>query len=80
MLRLRAFMRMPSILFTSVAYACPLCHTPVGEQVRIGIFNTRFGTNLLATVLPFPIFAVIVVCIYRSKPKPSGAVPDEKQK
>ncbi|MFL6350687.1 MAG: hypothetical protein ACJ74Z_02385 [Bryobacteraceae bacterium] len=57
-----------SALFTSAAYSCPVCHTHTGEQVRAGIFNPSFGYNLLATALPFPVFAGLVAWLYFGVP------------
>jgi hypothetical protein len=56
------------VLFTSAADSCPVCHTQTGEQVRAGIFNPSFGWNLLATALPFPVFAGIVAWLYFGVP------------
>jgi hypothetical protein len=52
------------LLVADVASGCPLCHTQTGEQLRAGIFNGSFGWNLLATLLPFPIFAGVVAFLY----------------
>jgi uncharacterized membrane protein len=57
------------ILVADVACSCPLCHTQTGEQLRAGIFNGSFGWNLLATLLPFPVFAGVVAFLYFGKPR-----------
>ncbi len=49
---------------SSVALACPLCHTETGKQVRSGIFAEDFGINLLITFLPFAICLGVVAIIY----------------
>ena len=61
--------------YAGIAYSCPLCHTATGEQVRAGIFNPSFGWNLLALVLPFPIFAGIVAWLYFGRPGPQRERP-----
>ena len=52
------------VLCASIASACPLCHTPTGEQVRAGIFNGSFGENLLLTLAPFPVLAAVVLAMH----------------
>lgn len=66
-------------LSTTPAYACPICATDTGQQVREGIFNGSFGTNLVLTLLPFPILIGIILAIYfrfpgmpRSAPRRMG--------
>ncbi len=64
------FLRMAS------AAACPLCNTGTGKQVRAGLFNGHFGTNLLLVLLPIPVFLVIIAFLYFGPPvrswRPSG--------
>lgn len=43
--------------------ACPLCATSIGQQVRAGIFNQFFFTNLFYTLLPFIILILIVLFV-----------------
>lgn len=52
------------MLSASIAGACPVCHTPTGQQVRAGIFNERFGENLLLTLAPFPVLAAAVAALH----------------
>jgi hypothetical protein len=70
-------------LFTSAAYTCPVCHTQTGEQVRAGIFNASFGWNLLATALPFPVFAGVVAWLYfgvpTQRPKDDPVLREESE-
>lgn len=54
-------------LLAASSLACPLCHTETGQQVRAGILNGDFTSNLLVTVAPFPVFALIVGWIYYRK-------------
>jgi hypothetical protein len=44
-------------------WACTMCHTETGQQVRTGI-SVDFLTNFLVTLAPFPVLAVIVALIY----------------
>lgn len=48
----------------AVADACPVCQTENGRQVRAGIFNEDFGSNLLATLLPFPVVLGIAAALH----------------
>jgi hypothetical protein len=57
------------MVIPSFIAACPLCHTPTGQQVRAGIFDGWFATRLLVTAAPFPVLAGIVAAIYMAKPK-----------
>lgn len=56
------------LLNPELALACPFCHTETGEQVRAGIFDQDFGKNLVMTLLPFPIFAGIVLLLHSGVP------------
>ncbi|APR87566.1 hypothetical protein A7982_12915 [Minicystis rosea] len=44
--------------------------------MRGALFDGRFGHNLLATLLPFPVLAGIVVSIYFGLPFPRRARSD----
>jgi hypothetical protein len=57
-----------SLLLVVPALACPVCDTSTGQQVRQGIFDNRFGVNLLLTLLPFPIFVGIAAALYHGFP------------
>jgi hypothetical protein len=62
--------RFSSALFASIflapeaGFACPVCRSEVGEQVRAGILDENFRFHLLASALPFPIFLVIVAALH----------------
>ena len=51
------------LLGTSTLWACPLCDTQTGQQVRAGIFNGGFAGTLSAMLLPFLVMAGIVALI-----------------
>lgn len=54
-----------ALLCASTAEACPFCNSNTAEQVREGIFNSDFGTNLAVAVAPFVIlFAVLILILY----------------
>ncbi len=53
-----------SLLVASVAAACPICHTELGRQVRSGILDADFWTNLFTVLLPFPIFLMIAAALH----------------
>jgi hypothetical protein len=60
-------MRMRILLFlfmAAAAWGCPFCHSATGEQVRAGIFNANFTSNLIALLAPFPVFAAVVAWMY----------------
>ena len=50
------------------AAACPLCDTGTGERVRAGTFGDDLGSNLLLTLLPFPVLAALVALVYFGMP------------
>jgi hypothetical protein len=51
-------------LSAPAAHACPVCHTETGKEVRAGIFNEDFRSNLLTTLLPFPIVLGITAALH----------------
>lgn len=55
------------------AAACPVCESDTGKQVRAGIFGEEFGTNVVLTLLPFPVLAGLVAVIHFSFPNPKPA-------
>lgn len=57
------------------AHACPVCHSETGKEVRAGLFNEDFAFNVLASVLPFPIFLGIVAAIHGLPAR--GVRPDD---
>jgi len=59
-----------TLLFLNAAslLACPVCDSETGKAVRRGLFSPDFGTNLLLTVLPFPIFLAIIALLYYGPP------------
>ncbi|MEW4568468.1 hypothetical protein AB1L88_11425 [Tautonia sp. JC769] len=48
----------------NAVHACPVCNEPLGQQVRAGIFDETFGSNLVATLFPFAIFLGVVAAIH----------------
>jgi hypothetical protein len=70
-----------SLLCASIAAACPLCHTDLGQQVRDGIFGADFWSNLFSVLLPFPIFLSLAAALHygfgRRAPNAKGAEPTE---
>jgi hypothetical protein len=53
-----------SSMCASIAAACPLCHTDLGQQVREGIFGAGFWSNLFFVLLPFPIFLSLAAALH----------------
>jgi hypothetical protein len=70
-----------SLLCASIAVACPLCHTDLGQQVRDGIFGADFWSNLFFVLLPFPIFLSLAAALHygfgRRTPNAKTAEPTE---
>jgi hypothetical protein len=59
-------------LRSTPAFACPLCHSELGEQVRAAIFGPDLGFHLFAVLAPFPIFAAIIFALGRGQPFQGG--------
>ena len=55
-----------ALLFAAPAHACPMCHSPAGEQVRAGIVGDGLAAGLLATLLPFALTAGVVAAVHFS--------------
>jgi hypothetical protein len=41
------------------AAACPVCHTGTGAEVRAGLADGNVALNLLATLTPFAVAALV---------------------
>ena len=52
------------LVSSSAAWACPVCDSGTGKAVRAGVFGRDFGFNLLVSVAPFAVCALIVAAIY----------------
>lgn len=46
------------------AFACPICDSGTGEQVRAGILGEGLAAGLLATLLPFALTAGVVAVVH----------------
>jgi hypothetical protein len=51
---------LPILISLQAAFACPVCNSGTGQQVREGIFASDFGFNVAAAAAPFAICALIV--------------------
>jgi hypothetical protein len=51
-------------VYASHGFACTVCHTEKGEQVRSAIFGADFLFHLTVTVIPFVLFLVLTALIY----------------
>ena len=56
------------LAFSNETFACTLCHTATGKQVRDGILGPDFGFNLIVTMTPFVIFLGIAALLYYGIP------------
>lgn len=52
------------LIRASIAVACPICHTEIGEQVRAGIFDADFWTNMLFVLAPFPVLLLLAAALH----------------
>lgn len=58
-----------SMLVTSWAYACPLCHTTTADEVRAGIQATsQDGTVVVALLGPFIALSIVLSLLNRFTP------------
>jgi hypothetical protein len=48
------------ITASSMVWACPVCNSGTGQQVRQSILDDGFGFNLTVAALPILICAVVV--------------------
>jgi hypothetical protein len=46
------------------ALACPVCESETGQQIRAGIFDERFGRNVLLVLSPFPVLAALGAALH----------------
>lgn len=51
------------LLAPTVAAACTVCDSELGQQVRAGIFTDNFWSTLLAIAAPFPVLLVGVAAV-----------------
>jgi hypothetical protein len=49
---------------------CPVCDSEQGKEVRAGVFDEQFGSNLMRVLLPFPIAAGVLGTAYVLLPTP----------
>jgi len=61
----RPLLAAPAAFFATAAQACPVCHSPLGAEVRAGLFGPELLQNLAATLLPFPLLALVVLLVRR---------------
>ncbi len=48
------------MLVAARAYACPVCNSGTGQQVRESILGPDFGFNLAAALAPFALCALVI--------------------
>lgn len=56
-------------LSAAPASACPYCSEGIRKQVIAGVFDERFGHNLLFTLAPFVVFGGLAAAIHFSGPQ-----------
>ena len=55
------------IIFSSFnLLACPFCATDTASEIRSQLFGPDFLTNLSIGILPFVIFAIITIIVWKS--------------
>lgn len=52
------------IITPTLLFACPLCKTTIGTEVRAAIFDHDFLFNLFYMLLPFALFMLIAFALY----------------
>ena len=52
------------LLTSASVVACPFCNSATSKEVRASLFGPDLPYNLLVTIIPFVIFALIVLLIY----------------
>jgi hypothetical protein len=65
-LRCFFFLRLPPI------FACPVCETATGRQVREGILNADFPLHFAGALLPFLVLTAVLAAIHFSAPRVPG--------
>jgi hypothetical protein len=60
------------LVWGASALACPVCESETGQKVRAGIFSEDFESNVVLTLLPFPVLAGLVALIYYGFPNPKA--------
>lgn len=65
LLSVRALLAALALLVASGAQACPVCHSPLGAEVRAGLFGGDLLQNVAAILLPVPILAAVVLAVRR---------------
>jgi hypothetical protein len=63
------------LTFATEVLSCPVCDAGTGQQVRAGLFDGSVGTNLVATLVPFPVVLLFVAWIHFGSPKGKSAPP-----
>ncbi|MES2464588.1 MAG: hypothetical protein V4671_28840 [Armatimonadota bacterium] len=61
-----------SLTFARAASACTLCESDTAQQVRAGLFDGNFLSNVALTLLPFPLLLAIVAGTYYGFPTLPG--------
>ena len=55
-------------LITSTAWACTVCDSETGQQVRAGILGDDFWTTLVGVIAPFPVLLILVAVYHYGVP------------
>lgn len=65
------------LVCVSPAGSCPVCQSETGQRVRAGLFNDDFVSNLVQTLLPFPVLLGIIALIHFGVP---WTTPDPRRR
>ena len=52
------------LLISATGYACPICNSITAKKVRASLLGPDLLYNLVVTIIPFAIFALIILLIY----------------
>ncbi len=61
------------------AFACPVCNTETGRQVRAGIFGEDFWSTLAAVLSPFPVLLLVLAGLHFGWPRFGNHHPTSAQ-
>jgi hypothetical protein len=50
---------------STISSACPFCNTQTAAEIRASLFGPDFFYYLMASLLPFLIFVIIILLIYK---------------
>ena len=65
---MRTLLMCLALLVAAPAWGCPVCDSPVGLEVRAGLFSGSFLRTLLEVAAPFPLVGLVLYVVGRWLP------------